>query len=425
MIFKRNQKQHILAIIVAFAVAFPAIALPLGIRKGIAPVLAVSKAYKAIMGADEPSGNIEEAEVEDWALEGEGQSGGDALIDNAVEGDAVVDDLENTKFSDVPKFVVYQNYDQDNLPEELLDPQFFTPDNKLYYIKARNSILKEHPVMDSKTIRQLPVGLGVERTGIGDTWSRIKTKEGEEGYVLTSTITDQMVWQAIDRTIWVDTDSLIVRKEPSTKSEMVEIVNDEDRLVASSVSDKWYKVTTPSGKVGYVYISYTTTKAPPTPTPTPVPVVRTNNGGGSSSSNGGSGGGTGRTGNLNSLPRITGKNGQSAVNIAASLLGTRYVYGGASRSGIDCSGLVMYCYAQLHISLPHGANAICNSYGVSVSRADLRVGDVICYDYGDHCGHVALYAGGGRVIHASQSKGRVLYGNLDMMKIRRIKRMIR
>ena len=91
------------------------------------------------------------------------------------------------------------------------------------------------------------------------------------------------------------------------------------------------------------------------------------------------------------------------------MLGVRYVYGGSSASGIDCSGLVMYCYAQIGISLPHGANQICNRSGVSVARSDVALGDVICYDYGSRCGHVAIYAGGGQVIHASQSRGRVCY----------------
>ena len=84
----------------------------------------------------------------------------------------------------------------------------------------------------------------------------------------------------------------------------------------------------------------------------------------------------------------------------------------------------MYCYAQAGVYLPHGANAICNSYGISVPRSDLQVGDVICYDYGSYCGHVAIYVGGGQVIHASRSGDVVKYGNVDMMPIRDIKRMI-
>ena len=107
------------------------------------------------------------------------------------------------------------------------------------------------------------------------------------------------------------------------------------------------------------------------------------------------------------------------------MLGVRYKYGGLSRKGIDCSGLVKYCYAQIKINVPHGANAICNHSGVAVSRSNIKLGDVVCYDYGDHCGHCAIYAGGGQVIHASMSKGRVLYARRDILPIRRIKRLIR
>ena len=325
---------------------------------------------------------------------------------------------QETSFSDVPKYIVYQEYDQSNLPIELLDVQCFAADNTTYYIRANASILKETPNMDSVTICQLHLGQEVTRIGIGDTWSKIQTEDGQEGYVLTDSIQDTMLEISIDRTVWVDTDSLIVRSEPSTQSEQVTVVNDEDKLICSAiVGDKWYKVTTPGGSTGYVYISYTTQTPPPTPTPTPTPKPKSSGGGG------GGGGYSKSYGDPSTLPS-TGWTGQDIANLAATFLGVDYVYGGASYDGIDCSGLVMYCYAQAGVYLPHGANAICNSYGISVPRSDLQVGDVICYDYGSYCGHVAIYVGGGQVIHASRSGDVVKYGNVDMMPIRDIKRMI-
>ena len=106
------------------------------------------------------------------------------------------------------------------------------------------------------------------------------------------------------------------------------------------------------------------------------------------------------------------------------MLGVPYVFAGSSSSGIDCSGLVMYCYAQVGVSLPHGATQIWLHSGVSVPRSDIQPGDVICYDYGSYCGHVAIYIGDGQVIHASSTRGKVVYGNVDMMSIKAIKRII-
>lgn len=424
MVFKKNRKQHILAIAVGALVAIPVVALPIGIRKGISPALAVTKAYNAVFGTEADDENNEEV-IEDWALVGE-----EGMVDvSEYSEDAEDSEKPETEvkasYSDIPKYTIYQVYDNDNLPVELLDPQYFAADDKQFYIKAKNSILKETPDMESSTICKLSLGVGVTRIGIGDTWSKIKTQDGKEGFVLTTSITDEMVWVPVDRKVWVDTDSLKVRKEPSTSSEVVDVVHDEDPLIVSGISDKWSKVKTKSGAVGYVYTSYTSNNPPPTPTPTPTPRP-TATPRSSTNKKKNNGKYTGTTGDTSRLPHITGKNGESVVSIAASMLGVRYVYGGASRSGIDCSGLVLYCYKQIGIKgIPHGANAICNSIGVSVARSDVKLGDVICYDYGDHCGHVAIYAGGGRVIHASMSKGRVIYGNVDMMKIRRIKRIIR
>jgi cell wall-associated NlpC family hydrolase len=95
--------------------------------------------------------------------------------------------------------------------------------------------------------------------------------------------------------------------------------------------------------------------------------------------------------------------GQRAVRIAASELGVPYRYGGSSPSGFDCSGLVAYVYAKLGISLPHNAAAQ-YSYGLSVDRGHLKPGDLVFFH---GLGHVGLYIGRGRIIHAPQSGERV------------------
>ena len=107
------------------------------------------------------------------------------------------------------------------------------------------------------------------------------------------------------------------------------------------------------------------------------------------------------------------------------MLGVKYKYAGCSRKGIDCSGLVKYCYAQIGIRVPHGATQIWKHSGVSVPRSSLQPGDVVCYSKGSICPHVAIYVGGNQVIHASDTKGMVCYGNIDMMKIKGYKRLIR
>jgi cell wall-associated NlpC family hydrolase len=84
------------------------------------------------------------------------------------------------------------------------------------------------------------------------------------------------------------------------------------------------------------------------------------------------------------------------VGIAMQYLGTPYVYGGASPGGFDCSGFVMYVYAQIGVSLPHNAAAQ-YGYGTPVDRSQLQAGDLVFFN---GLGHNGIYVGGGSFIHS-------------------------
>jgi cell wall-associated NlpC family hydrolase len=84
------------------------------------------------------------------------------------------------------------------------------------------------------------------------------------------------------------------------------------------------------------------------------------------------------------------------VGIAMRYLGVPYVWGGSSPSGFDCSGLVVYAFAQIGISLPHSTYALWN-VGSPVSRDQLQAGDLVFFS---GLGHMGIYIGGGQFIHA-------------------------
>jgi len=88
--------------------------------------------------------------------------------------------------------------------------------------------------------------------------------------------------------------------------------------------------------------------------------------------------------------------GTSVVSAAMSKLGANYVWGAAGPSEFDCSGLVVWAFAQVGISLPHYSYDQMSG-GVGVSFSDLQPGDLVFF-YGG--GHVGIYIGGGQFIHA-------------------------
>lgn len=92
---------------------------------------------------------------------------------------------------------------------------------------------------------------------------------------------------------------------------------------------------------------------------------------------------------------------QDVVRIAMSYLGVPYVWGGESRGGVDCSGLVLLVYREIGISLPHHS-ASQWGYGRSVSRGELVPGDLVFFSRGGAGSiyHVAIYVGSGSIIEA-------------------------
>jgi cell wall-associated NlpC family hydrolase len=99
---------------------------------------------------------------------------------------------------------------------------------------------------------------------------------------------------------------------------------------------------------------------------------------------------------------VNGSRGAAAVAIASRYFGVPYRYGGTTPRGFDCSGLVMYVYAQLGVHLPRTAAA---QYGATrrVSRSSARPGDLVFFFSGGSITHVGIYAGGNMMIAAPHS----------------------
>jgi peptidoglycan hydrolase CwlO-like protein len=97
------------------------------------------------------------------------------------------------------------------------------------------------------------------------------------------------------------------------------------------------------------------------------------------------------------------------IAIAQRYFGVPYVWGGAGTGGFDCSGLTMYCYAQIGVQLSHGATDQQRA-SVPVPLSDLRPGDLIFFGNASFSHHVAIFVGGTTCIEAPHTGDVVRYG---------------
>lgn len=255
-------------------------------------------------------------------------------------------------------------------------------------------------------------------------WYKIRSGS-VTGYVKSDYVVvgdEKLVKSVGVRIATVNTTTLKVRSKASKKSEVLTLVPDGEELTVASMKDYgdgWVKVAVDGGKgfvsSDYVDISreytYAESKAEEEAR-LAIEQARQEAEAEAArraqeeadAANSTSASGTGSSTDSVSDSGSVSSSGQSVVNYASQFLGNPYVYGGSSLTGgTDCSGFVMSVYAHFGISLPHSSSAL-RGAGYGVSYSSMQPGDIICYD-----GHVAIYAGGNTVIHASNPADGIKY----------------
>ena len=195
------------------------------------------------------------------------------------------------------------------------------------------------------------------------------------------------------KTAYVNANSLKVRKEPNTSSEVIDSLKRNAQVSIVEELDGWYKIKI-SNQIGYVSATYISDERTEETT-SRGNVVREEE-----TAN------TDNTNNADITPAPPSENGEAVVEYAKQYLGYRYVSGGSSPStGFDCSGFTSYVYKNFGVTLSRTSKGQINN-GVAVEKSNLQPGDIVVFnnEANTAIGHVGIYIGGGNFIHAANAR---------------------
>ena len=278
------------------------------------------------------------------------------------------------------------------------------------YILVADTKLKLVPTINATDVVEVKKDEKVNATEIINDWVCVETKT-TKGWIRKDKLQREQKVEQIQqpvqeevvktKTKYINATSVNVRKEPNTTSEIIVNATQNTAVTVSKEENGWSKVTL-NGKEGYISSSLLSdTKQEKAKTNTTSRGATTSRKSTKTESNKKTNVASNEKANATTQnTSSTGSSkGSSIVATARKYLGYKYVYGGTSPStGFDCSGFTSYVYRQHGISLNRTA-AGQYSNGTYVSRANLQPGDLVMF--GSPINHVAIYIGGGQIIHAS------------------------
>ena len=233
---------------------------------------------------------------------------------------------------------------------------------------------------DGRRVGKLPKDAACEVIDMDDTWAHIQSGEVDgyvsRDYLLTGVPAKFRAEELAVTVATVTTDSLKVRAEANTDSEVITLVPRGEELEVSAVEGDWVKVFLDDDEV-YVSGEYVEVSA--------------------------------ELGTAITMSELLYGQGISDVRVdicqyAKEFLGNPYVWGGTSLTkGADCSGFVLSVFKKYGVTLPHSSRAQANC-GTTIKVSEAKPGDLIFYGKGKTINHVAIYIGGGQVIHASNPR---------------------
>jgi len=239
--------------------------------------------------------------------------------------------------------------------------------------------LRSGPSTSSQVLDRLSNGSRVAVLGQEDNWCKV-AYEGTTGYMSSDYVATQEVMNIEAGGAKVTTAVLNLRSKPTTDSEVVSRLSEGSVTKIIGINNGWFKVTYGSN-TGYICPDY-------------VSVVPYSSSGSSNTAVASAYYSNSGTSDLR----------QEIVDYAKSFLGVRYVYGGSTPKGFDCSGFTKYVFDHFNISLQRTSAKQYSTSVTKIKKSALRPGDLVFFSSSkgsSTVGHVGIFIGNNSFIHAS------------------------
>lgn len=236
------------------------------------------------------------------------------------------------------------------------------------YATPINSVTQESILLKQESSIELVEHIAVQSVLERQEREQLKDKyKGQEGILTKISVADAKL-----------------RKLPNAEAEIIDLIQQETFVFVKEHIDNWYLVGTADGE-GYIY----KTQLDEQPLGNIVHVKS------------------------EALRAKETYLGERIVEKAKTYLGNPYTYGGTSLTqGTDCSGFVQQVMKQFDIHIERSSRAQYATNGEHISQSELLPGDLVFYGNGSGVNHVAIYAGGGEIVHASTERTGICMGKL-------------
>lgn len=260
------------------------------------------------------------------------------------------------------------------------------------------------PVINSNTTKILENDVNVENMAELNGWSYVVSSDFE-GWVRTDKLREA---DAKNKVGYINANSVNFREKPDSSGEIIDTLSRNNQVEILEENNGWIKIEY-KGTIGYIaakYISATkvettsrssSRRTAKTTTKTEVTEV------------------TETSTSATNTEVVSNATTSEIVAFAKKYLGYRYVRGGNTPSGFDCSGFTQYVYKHFGYSLSRSSSSQAGD-GVAVNKSNLQIGDIICFSGSSgskKVSHVGIYIGGGRFIHSANSRKGVITSSVD------------